>query len=116
MSEHDLDDFPLEPERYELLADGPLSLELNRRDLFRIVGAGVIVAFLLDKVEAQRPKGGRRPGGAQPRELGAWLHIAADSKVTVYTGKVEVGQNIRTSLTQVGADDLRLAPGRISVV
>jgi isoquinoline 1-oxidoreductase len=111
------DDFLLEPERYELLTDGPLSLAFDRRDLFRLVGAGLIVAFLLDDADAQRPKGGRkRPGGAAPRELGAWLHIAADSKVTVYTGKVEVGQNIRTSLTQVVAEELRLSPSRISLV
>jgi isoquinoline 1-oxidoreductase len=117
MSEHDLDDFPLDPERYELRPEGALSLELNRRDLLRLVGAGLVVAFVLGKADAQRPGGGRkRPGGAQPRELGAWLHIAADSTVTVYTGKVEVGQNIRTSLTQVVAEELRLPPGRISLV
>jgi isoquinoline 1-oxidoreductase len=36
--------------------------------------------------------------------------------VTVYTGKVEVGQNIRTSLTQVVAEELRLAPARVALV
>jgi isoquinoline 1-oxidoreductase len=115
MSEHDVDDFALEPERYEL-HDGPL-FDLTRRDLLRIVGAGVVVACLTTEgeVAAQRPRRGGR-GGAQPRELGAWLHFAEDSTVTVYTGKVEVGQNIRTSLTQVVADELRLAPERISMV
>ena len=49
--------------------------------------------------------GSRGRGGAPatPREIGAWLHIGADSAVTVYTGKVEIGQNIRTSLTQAVA-------------
>ena len=51
-----------------------------------------------------------------PKEIGAWLHIGEDSAVTVFTGKVEIGQNIRTSLTQVVAEELHVAPGRISMV
>src|SRR5204863_8204842 len=95
-----------------------LILELNRRDFFRVVGGGVVVAFLLshevaDNAFAQRPG---RGGGTASRELGAWLHIGEDSKVTVYTGKVEIGQNIRTSLTQAVAEELRIAPDKISMV
>src|SRR5438128_2279677 len=113
MNEPDLDTFLLEPERYELLTDGELSVQFNRRDLLQLVGGGILVAFLVGRAEAQRPPAGRRPGGAQPRELGAWLHIAENNTVTVCTGKVEVGQNIRTSLTQVVAEELHCAPGRI---
>jgi CO/xanthine dehydrogenase Mo-binding subunit len=36
--------------------------------------------------------------------------------VTVYTGKVEIGQNIRTSLAQTVADELCLSIGAISLV
>ena len=57
--------------------------------------------------------GGRGRGTARPREIGAWLHVGEDGAVTVYTGKVEVGQNIRTSLTQVVAEELRTA-GRVA--
>ena len=35
-----------------------------------------------------------------PKEINAWLHIGEDGGVTVFTGKVEIGQNIRTSLAQ----------------
>jgi isoquinoline 1-oxidoreductase len=45
---------------------------------------------------------------AAPDTIGAWLHVAENGEVTVYTGKVEVGQNTRTSLTQAVADELRL--------
>ena len=100
MNEHDLMGF-FEPERYELYEDGE-PLWLDRRDFVRLVGGGLVVACLLADAEAQR-FGGRGQG---PRELSAWLHIAEDSAVTVYTGKVEVGQNIRTSLTQVVAEEL----------
>src|SRR5438105_9894911 len=100
-------DFLTEPERYEL-DEGSPSWELNRRELFRIVGGGVVVALLLspEQLEAQQPgRGGRGGlgGGQRPQEIGSWLHVGADGKITVYTGKVEIGQNIRTSFTQVVA-------------
>src|SRR5262249_61491990 len=94
--------------RCELFGEGA-SRELSRRELLRLVGGGLVVAFLLgDTSEAPA----QRPGGQQPRELGAWLHVGEDSGVTVYTGKVEVGQNIRTSLAPVVAEELHVPPGR----
>ncbi len=48
--------------------------------------------------------------------LGAWLHIGEDGAITVFTGKTEVGQNIRTSLTQAVADELRTTPASIKLV
>ena len=51
-----------------------------------------------------------------PQEIGAWLHIGEDGQITVYTGKAEVGQNIRTSLTQVVAEELHAAPRSIRLV
>ena len=112
MSEQQLPALPIEPERYELLTDEYLSLELDRRQFFRIAGGGLVVALLLaDGAAGQRPFGGQGP-----REIGAWLHVGEDSAVTVYTGKVEVGQNIRTSLTQVVAEELRVQPGLVRLV
>jgi isoquinoline 1-oxidoreductase len=106
-----------EPERYEMWADLEGLLEPSRRAFFRIVGGGVVVALVLaDTGVREAPAQGRRPAGRLPREIGAWLHIGRDSAVTVYTGKVEVGQNIRTSLTQVVAEELRVPPGRIRLV
>jgi isoquinoline 1-oxidoreductase len=119
MNEPFLDELLLDVERYELFSDSSLSLELDRRAFFRIAGGGLVIALVLgDTASAQqRPGGGRRPfGGQAPKEIGAWLHVGEDSAVTVYTGKVEIGQNIRTSLTQVVAEELRLSPERIRLV
>ena len=41
---------------------------------------------------------------------------AKTAQITVYTGKAEVGQNIRTSLTQVVAEELHAAPASIHLV
>jgi isoquinoline 1-oxidoreductase len=111
----------IEPERYELLEELPYQFELDRRDFLKTLGAGILVVFLMDASSAQVPSAGRRRGargGGQsaPQDIAAWLHIAEDGQITVYTGKAEVGQNIRTSLTQVVAEELQVAPGSIRMV
>jgi isoquinoline 1-oxidoreductase len=119
MNEQLLADLFIEPERYEFFENGALARMLNRRDFFRVLGGGLVVAILLPEVlEAQQPRRqGRGFRGARlPQEIGAWLHIGADSKVTAFTGKAEVGQNIRTSLTQAVAEELRVPTGQIRLV
>jgi nicotinate dehydrogenase subunit B len=107
-------DFLSEPERYELHEN--LWDDVSRRDFFRIAGAGVVVALLFhEKPAIAQQRGGQR-GGQASQELGAWLHIGEDSAITAYTGKVEIGQNIRTSFTQVIAEELHVPVGRIRMV
>src|SRR5215831_7106146 len=108
----------IEPERYEL-AEGPAyQFEIARRDFFKYLGGGALVVFLVrgNRVSAQESGGGRRGSAAQPKEIGAWLHVGEDGRITVFTGKVEVGQDIRTSLTQVVAEELRTQPASIQLV
>ncbi len=99
-------------------ARGKKALTVNRRDLFRILGAGLLMLIPglgADAQETGRGGGGRRRGAA-PTPISAWLHIAKDGRVTVYTGKTEVGQNIRTSLSQAVADELHVPVGSIEMV
>ena len=82
------------------------SLDLDRRDFLKLLGGGLLVC--LTHPSAWTQESGRGFGRHElPKDLGAWLHIAADGKVKVFTGKVEVGQNIRTSLAQQVAEELR---------
>lgn len=107
----------LEPERYELHERGVGPWLMDRREFLGALGAGLFVFCLRRESAAQDPGRGRGRGGpATPREIGAWLHIAEDGTVTAFSGKVEVGQNARTSLTQAVADELRVDPGSIRVV
>jgi len=63
------------------------------------------------------PKGGASQEPRDlPREVGAWLHVGEDDAITVFTGKVEFGQNIRTELTQVVAEELRAPLEKIRLV
>ncbi len=110
-------DLDLEPERYELREESGWSFAWNRREFLGTLGGGLVVLCLLREAPAQESGRGRRGGqGAVPRTISAWLHIAEDGKVTVSTGKAEVGQNARTSLTQSVADELRVAPTSVEMV
>jgi nicotinate dehydrogenase subunit B len=48
--------------------------------------------------------------------LGGWLRINADGSVTVFTGKVELGQGILSALSQIVADELDVDLARIRMV
>ncbi len=93
---------------------------VGRRDLLKLFGGGLLVLLTHDSTaEAQESGGPRRhrgSGAIMPENVSAWLHINQDGKVTAFTGKVEVGQNIRTSLTQAIADELRIEPSWIELV
>ena len=104
---------PWEPERYELASAPMYRFDLDRRDFFKLLGAGVVVVSVLRPAAWPQESGRTRAsrGDALPREIDAWLHIGENGKVTVYTGKVEVGQNIRTSLSQGVAEELRAPRG-----
>ncbi len=101
-------------ETSESLASGS---PLSRRDLLRTVGAGLLLLVVASEAEAQETGGGgRRRPAATPQTIDTWLHIAPNGEVTVYTGKVEVGQNARTSLSQAVAEELRVPIGSVHMV
>src|SRR5580698_2126097 len=89
--------------------------ELDRRDFLKVLGGGLLICLTHTSSWAQ--ESGRGFGGHElPKELSAWLHIAADGQVKVFTGKVEVGQNIRTSLAQLVAEELKVPFEAITMV
>jgi isoquinoline 1-oxidoreductase len=113
-----IDESAFEVERYELSAPAPYRFELERRDFLRVLGAmggGLVVCAYVTPVAAQESGRGAQRGAA-PRELSAWLHIDENGRITAYTGKTEIGQNIRTSLAQAVADELRVPLESVTMV
>ena len=103
--------FVLEPERYEFSAAPMYQFELARRDFFKLLGAGIAVfAIAKDALATQETAPGHRSFHNEelPKGISAWLHIGEDGSVTGFTGKAEIGQNIRTALAQTIADELRV--------
>ena len=88
--------------------------EVNRRDLFKLLGAGLVVGVCARAPFAQ--ESGRARNETIPQDVASWVHIGAEGKITVFTGKVEMGQNIRTSLAQQVAEELRTPLDSISMI
>ncbi len=88
---------------------------MPRRDFFKILGGGIILfirpwgALDLIGATAEQARG-------VPKDYNAFLRIAEDGTVTCYTGKIEMGQGIITSLPQMMADELNISVDRIKIV
>ena len=117
MSGHSVKFVP-EPERYEFTAAPMHHFELARRDFFKFLGAGIAVFAVAKESLANQETAPTRGFHHEelPEEITAWLHIGEDGKVTAFTGKVEIGQNIRTSLAQTVADELHVPFDSVTMV
>lgn len=88
---------------------------INRRKFFKMLGGGIAITFIAsDMLSAQIA--GIDDGLVDDNSIHAWIHVGENNKVTVYTGKVEVGQNIRTSLAQIVAEELKVPFDTITMV
>jgi isoquinoline 1-oxidoreductase len=90
----------------------------DRRDFLKRVGGGIVIFMaineaLLGQEEAPRPRGGR---GGLPSDFNAFLRIGEDGRVTCYTGKIEMGQGIITSLPQMLAEELETPLDTVDIV
>ncbi|HVH86824.1 MAG TPA: molybdopterin cofactor-binding domain-containing protein [Terriglobales bacterium] len=105
----------------ELLQQSPdrlrHSFSVNRRELLKLFGAGLVVCAV--DARAVQESGGQRRNQEEeriPHDVASWIHIGEDNNVTVFTGKAEMGQNIRTSLAQQVAEELRVPVDSITMV
>jgi isoquinoline 1-oxidoreductase len=94
--------------------DGEIPFSLNRREFLKAVGGGIIIFFSTEDLNAQE----RRPSGPQelPADFNAFLRIGANNRVTCFTGKIEMGQGIVTSLAQMLADELDVRLDAVDIV
>ena len=92
----------------------------TRREFLKRAGGGLAVFLVAPRLaHFDSFEGALAPDPAQQRgtdQISAWLHIDGKGQVTVYTGKVEFGQGIRTSLTQHVAEELRAPVESIRLV
>jgi CO/xanthine dehydrogenase Mo-binding subunit len=52
----------------------------------------------------------------QTPDLDSWVRVNTDGTITLFTGKGELGQDIRTSVAMIGADELDVSLDQIQVV
>ncbi len=94
-----------------------------------LAGTGALVFSFSSAASLWAQDGGApQPAPAQPSPpplpgslkqtpfLDSWIRIDADSSITVFTGKAELGQGIRTALLQIAAEQLDTDPGRFKLI
>lgn len=84
----------------------------GRRDFFRRIGGGIVVLVALDAPESFSQPAFR----GYPQDFNAYLVIGRDSRVTVFSGKIEMGQGVLTSQAQLVAEELGVDLGAIDMV
>jgi len=116
------EDLELEVERYELFAGPTYNFNFNRRQFLKAFSGGIALIVPVSNVIArtlqqeQGESGAGRGNQRVPNDIGAWIHIDESGMVSVFTGKVELGQNIRTSLTQAIAEELHVPLSVVRIV
>ena len=85
---------------------------LDRRDFLKMLGGGLIIFISPDLSEAQY--GYRRQETSA--DFNAFLRIGEDGRVTCFTGKIEMGQGIITSLAQMLAEELEVSFESVEMV
>ncbi|RST31095.1 xanthine dehydrogenase family protein molybdopterin-binding subunit [Sphingomonas ginkgonis] len=103
----------------------------TRREV--LAGAGITVLFsLAGPALAQQAGsgGGEQQGGGEPQKvrpdlpgdlakfpaLDSWIRIDGEGRATVFTGKAELGQGMKTALTQLAADELDIPLEQVTLV
>jgi CO/xanthine dehydrogenase Mo-binding subunit len=91
-----------------------VSVAISRRR-FLASGSALVVSFAIaPRLAAQ---GAKLPGSLDKSPmLDSWIGVGGDGAITVFTGKAELGQGIRTALCQLAAEQLAVPFERITLV
>ena len=89
-------------------------ISLDRRDFLKKVGGGIIVVFCLGKLSLL--EGWGQNNDTDALNFNAYIRVKEDGRINCYTGKIEMGQGIITSLAQVVADELEVSIGSVDMI
>ena len=88
---------------------------MDRRAFVKRLGGGIVVLISLPSADAFDALGFDQQRG-YPEDINAYLRIAADGQVTFYSGKIEMGQGVMTSLSQMAAEELGVPLDAVHIV
>jgi nicotinate dehydrogenase subunit B len=86
---------------------------LDRREFIKLAGGGIALFFVLGDPSLFAQQRERRN---LPTDFNAFLKIGEDGRVSLYTGKIEMGQGVVTSLGQMLADELDVTLESVDMV
>jgi nicotinate dehydrogenase subunit B len=99
--------------RHLEFTDDTEASSISRRDFLKVAGGGIVIFFTAGILPAQERTPPHGPVGA---DFNALLLIGADGRVSCFTGKIEMGQGVITSLAQMLADELDVPVDRVNMV
>lgn len=94
--------------------DNPAGIEMDRREFLRLAGGGILILFTVGDMSLFAQQRPGRP--SLPTDFNAFLRIGEDGRVSLFTGKIEMGQGVVTSLGQMLADELDVPLDAVDMV
>jgi nicotinate dehydrogenase subunit B len=86
---------------------------LSRREFLKTIGGGIIIFFCIGDASVLESQ---QRGRSYPDDFNAYLRIGPDGRVACFTGKIEMGQGIITSLAQMLADEIDIGLDMVDMV
>ena len=83
---------------------------VDRRLFCKLLGGGIVVLITSKASDLFAQRRG------YPEDLNAYLRIDENGRVTLFSGKIEMGQGVHTSLAQMAAEELDVSPESITMV
>jgi isoquinoline 1-oxidoreductase len=99
------------------LAEVGTPLILGRRGFLKLMGGGIFIFFSAgDELFLQEPARSQAGRPGLPTDFNAFLRIGEDGRVTLFTGKIEMGQGPMTALPLMLAEELEVSPDMVDII
>lgn len=93
-----------------------MTLDLSRRAFLQSSGALVVTFAAPVSALAQEAPAKAAAKSVATDEVDGFLAIGRDGKITVFSGKVDLGTGVRTALAQMAAEELDVPLSRVEIV
>ncbi len=95
-------------------SDVDAHISYDRRKFLKKLGGGIIVVFFLGDLSLL--KGWSQSELDEMENFNAFLRVKEDGRIDCFTGKIEMGQGVITSLAQVLAEELEVSMSSVDMI
>ncbi|MCK5371800.1 MAG: molybdopterin-dependent oxidoreductase, partial [Cyclobacteriaceae bacterium] len=94
------------------ILDRNIPTGMSRRSFLKRFSGGVVVAVALMDFDILEGATAQQ----YPSDLNAYLRVGEDGRISCYTGKIEMGQGVNTSLAQMMAEELDVSLEKVDMI